>query len=207
VLSQKALGVGGPGIEVFAPVLADSVTEARDALSFLKSDVASKAKLKTPFLPTGLRLMYRAVGAHYPDDHRYAVDNLWTSASIDALLPGLERIAATMPPPPSHMLWLNWAPPRDRPGASGMAFSMEDDVYIALYAGWKRAEDDTKNAAWATERVREMQHVATGCQLADENLGVRPAKFVSDAHLAKLDRIRASRDPEARFHPWMGRPA
>ena len=53
--------------------------------------------------------------------------------------------------------------------------------------------------------MRAMEHVSTGIQLADENLGRRPARFVSDENLARLDRIRAQYDPEGRFHPWMGR--
>jgi hypothetical protein len=43
-------------------------------------------------------------------------------------------------------------------------------------------------------------------QLADENLGQRPARFVTDAKLARLDEVRASWDPAGRFHSWMGRP-
>jgi len=82
---------------------------------------------------------------------------------------------------------------------------MEDDIYIALYGGWKRAQDDARYAPWAEDRVREMEHLASGCQLADENLGRRPARFVADENLARLDQIRESRDPAGRFHPWMGR--
>jgi hypothetical protein len=51
-----------------------------------------------------------------------------------------------------------------------------------------------------------MEHLASGCQLADENLGERPARFVSDDHLRKLDQIRAARDPRGTFQTWMGRP-
>jgi hypothetical protein len=54
--------------------------------------------------------------------------------------------------------------------------------------------------------MRAMERLATGVQLADENLGQRPARFVSDEHLARLDRARAAYDPEGRFLPWMGRP-
>ncbi len=50
-----------------------------------------------------------------------------------------------------------------------------------------------------------MAPLATGLQLADENLGRRPARFMSDDNLARLDAIRAARDPEGRFHPYMGR--
>jgi hypothetical protein len=98
---------------------------------------------------------------------------------------------------------MNWVPPRDRPD---MAFSMEDDFYLALYSVWRDARDDDRFAAWPEGRMREMEALATGCQLADENLGQRPSRFVADANLARLDAIRRARDPEGRFHPWMGRP-
>lgn len=146
--------------------------------------------------------MYRGVSSHYPDGHRYAVDNMWTSASIDELLPGLDRIARTLPPAPSHMLWMNWAPPPNRPD---MAYSVEDDIYIALYSVWKNAADDPQFDSWPVDRMREMAGLATGCQLADENLGQRPVRFMSDENLTKLERIRADYDPDKRFHSWMGR--
>ncbi len=204
IVSRRAAGVFGPGIEVFAPVFADDLRSAREALAFMTgSAIARRARVRTPFVPAMVSSLLRGVGTHYPDGRRYGVDNMWTHAPIDALLPGLEEIAATLPPPPSHMLWLNWAPPPTRPS---MAFSLEDNLYLALYGCWRHAVDDDRYARWAPDRMREMQPLATGCQLADENLGQRPAKFVSDDNLARLDAIRTARDPDARFHPWMGRP-
>ena len=204
VLTRRAAAVNGPGIELFAPVFADGLSDAVRALSFLhKSPLRRKAALAIPFAPTPLSLLYRGVMSHYPDHHRYAVDNMWTSAPIDALLPGLRRIADTLPPAPAHALWLNWAPPPDRPE---MAFSVEDKIYIALYGVWKNAEDDSRYAPWAQSRMQEMAHLASGCQLADENLGQRPARFVTAESLARLDEIRRARDPESRFHSYMGRP-
>jgi FAD/FMN-containing dehydrogenase len=204
LMSRHVFRVQGPGIQVIAPVFADSWREAQDAVAFLThSPLRSSAALRLPFIPSGLPLLYRAVMQHYPDNHRYAVDNMWTGANIDALLPGLTRIAETLPPAPSHVLWMNWTPPRERPD---MAYSMEDNSYIALYSVWKEAKDDARFAAWPVEHMRAMAHLASGCQLADENLGQRPARFVTDAHLARLDQVRAARDPENRFHSWMGRP-
>jgi FAD/FMN-containing dehydrogenase len=204
IITKKASGVGGPGIEVFAPVFADSLTEALRALAFLnKSPIARKAAFKLPIAPGPLFLMYRGVMSHYPDDHRYAVDNMWTRAGIDELLPGLHKLAETIPRAPRHVLWLNWGPTPQRPD---MAFSMEDQIYIAAYTVWKHKADDPLYASWATDRMREMGHLASGCQLADENLGQRPLRFVTDAKLSRLDEIRAQRDPEGRFHSWMGRP-
>jgi FAD/FMN-containing dehydrogenase len=204
IMTRKADGVRGPGLLVMAPVFADSLGQARQDVRFLTAGALGRsAKRRIPFVPTGLGYMYRTVMRHYPDRHRYAVDNMWTSASFDQLLPGLERIAQTLPPAPSHMLWMNWSPPPTRPS---MAFSMEDSTYISLYSVWKNAADDAKFDAWPTERMREMAPLASGCQLADENLGRRPAKFVADANLARLDELRQRHDPSGRFHPWMGRP-
>ncbi len=204
VLSQQISGVKGPGIALFAPVFADSFGDAVRALRFMnQSPLRRKSAVNIPFLPAPLSLLYRGVMGHYPQHYRYGVDNMWTKASIDALLPGLHTIAATLPPAPSHMLWLNWAPPPERPS---MAFSLEDQTYIALYGSWKDARDDRRYAAWAQSRMHELSHLASGCQLADENLGQRPAHFVLPDNLARLDEIRSQRDPEQRFHTYMGRP-
>ena len=75
---------------------------------------------------------------HYPDAN-WVVDNLWTHASVEELLPHVLRIADTMPAPPAHLLWLNWAPPAERPD---MAFTVEDRTYLALYGGWFGVADE-----------------------------------------------------------------
>jgi len=203
LMSRHTLGVRGPGMTVIAPVFANSYSEAWNWLAFMnKSALRRRARIAIPFVPSGLKPLYYGVTQHYPDGYRYAVDNMWTSASIDDLLPGLRRIVETLPPAPSHMLWMNWAPPPERPD---MAYSMEDNIYLALYSVWQHAHDDPQFVQWPVARMREMEYWATGCQLADENLGQRPARFVSDPHLARLDQVRAAYDPENRFHSWMGR--
>jgi len=97
---------------------------------------------------------------------------------------------------------MNWGPSPERPE---MAYSVEDETYVAVYGVWQDPTNDEANAAWATERMREMEHLSSGIQLADENLGRRPARFVSEANLARLDELRARHDPDGLFHPWMGR--
>jgi FAD/FMN-containing dehydrogenase len=194
-------------LAVTGPVLGDSDAEVRAALAVLETcPVLDRAKLAAPDVRGQLADLYAGVHAAYPDDHRYSADNMWTSAPVEELLPGLRRIAETMPEAPSHMLWMNWGPGSTPPPARpDMAFSVEDDTYIALYGVWQDAARDDANVAWVADRMREMEHLASGIQLADENLGQRPARFVSDANLARLDEIRAAYDPDGLFHPWMGR--
>ena len=54
---------------------------------------------------------------------------MWTHAPVADLLPGLRRIAETMSPAPSHMLWMNWGPgSTPAPPRPDMAYSCEDDT-------------------------------------------------------------------------------
>ena len=203
VLHRDWMGLEGTTLAVVGPTYADTEEEARAALALLDTCPARDRALATA-PPERARTadLVTAVGTSYPTGSRYAVDNVWTSAPGADLLPGVRRIADTLPADPSHMLWLNWGPSPVRPD---MAYSLEDDVYIAVYGIWTDAARDEEMVAWATERMREMEPLASGIRLADENLGLRPARFVADDNLRRLDEIRAAYDPEARFHPWLGR--
>lgn len=198
------LDQGEPEVAVTGPVLAPSEAEAREALALLETcPVVDRAKIALPYFPARLEDLYAAVHSSYPDGHRYAVDNMWTHARASDLTPGIRRIAESLPEAPSHMLWMNWG---ESPSREDMAYSMEDEIYIALYAVWKDESGDEANVAWATEHMRAMEDLASGIQLADENLGRRPARFVDDLNLKRLDEVRTERDPEGMFHEWMGRP-
>lgn len=197
------LDIDEPAIVIASPVFADSEAEAEAALALLATCPAiDRALVAVPYAPANLPDWYDAVMHAYPDGHRYATDNMWTSATADDLLPGLRRIAETLPPAPSHCLWLNWGPSPER---QDMAYSMEDQVYIALYGVWADAADDDPYADWARSNMAAMEPWATGIQLADENLGQRPAPFALPQNMERLDAARADYDPDGRFHPWMGR--
>jgi len=194
---QRVIGVTGP-------VLADSEEEARAALAILDTcPVRDRAIAASPHMPAVFFDFLAASSLLFPEGNRFAADNMWTSAPVEDLLPGLSKIAETLPPEPSHAMWMNWGPSPARPD---MAYSVEDDIYIALYASWQSANDDERYARWPGERMREMEHLATGIQLADENLAVRPARFVSDESLRRLEDARARYDPNRRFHSWLRPP-
>ncbi len=201
LVSRKTDFVKGAGITVVAPIFANSLRQAWRDLAFMKT-LPPGATRRTPFLPTTVKAMTRQVMGHYPAGWNYAVDNMWTHASAEALLPGIRRIADSLPVAPSHMLWMNWAPPTGRPD---MAYSLDDQTYIALYGVWKDEADTPTASTWARENMAAMSPLSTGVQLADENLGARPAPFLAEANMARLDALRAKHDPDGRFHPYMGR--
>jgi FAD/FMN-containing dehydrogenase len=204
VMNPKANLINAHGMEVLAPVMADSWKEARDMVAFMaNSPVRSKASFTLPLLPISLNFMMKAAEkTMFLSNTRWSADNMWMDTPIAPLLPALRRIADTQPPHPSHVLWLNWNGPVQRPD---MAFSQEHRTYLALYCGLGKGVDESKHANWATEHMKELEPFSRGIQLADENLARRPAKFVSDVNMTRLDQARAKYDPQGRFHPWMGR--
>jgi FAD/FMN-containing dehydrogenase len=206
-LRRGVLGGDEPALEVVAPALADSEEQAREDLRFLEDGpLPALAADADPCRATDVAAIVQAnADALYPEGHRYAVDNMWTGASFEELADGYRTIARTLPPRPSHMMWMNWNPftpgaPSPRPD---MAFSLEDRTYIGLYGIWDSARDDERYASWATERMRELEPFSSGIQLADENLAERPAPFMATESLRRLQEVRAEYDPTGRFHQWM----
>ena len=204
VMNPKASLINAHGMEILAPVMADSWKEARDMVAFMaNSPVRSKASFTLPLLPMSLNFMMKAgEKSLFLSNTRWSADNMWMDTPITPLLPALRRIADTQPPHPSHVLWLNWNGPVQRPD---MAFSQEHRTYLALYCGLGKGVDESKHVNWATGHMKELEPFSRGIQLADENLARRPAKFVSDVNMVRLDQARAKYDPQGRFHPWMGR--
>ncbi len=201
--SVPGAGLESPGIVLASPVFADSDEDAATALALLDTCPAREhAMVAVPYAPADLASWFEAVMSNYPTGYRYATDNMWTSASAAELLPGIRRIIETMPPHPSHFLWLNWGP---SPAREDMAYSLEDEIYLALYTAWHEPADDEKYSDWARSNMAAMAGLASGIQLADENLGRRPAKFATDDAMSRLDKARARYDPDGRFHSWMGR--
>ncbi len=204
VMNPKALLINAHGLEVIAPVMADSWSQAREMVDFMThSPVRHLASLHLPLVPMSLEFMMKTgEKTLFLSNTRWSADNMWMNDPIEPLLPAIRQIADTQPPHPSHVLWLNWNPPASRPD---MAFSVENRTYLALYCGLGKHVDEAAHVNWATDHMKSLAPWSRGIQLADENLARRPAKFVSDANMLRLDQARAKYDPQGRFHPWMGR--
>jgi len=199
--SFPGAGLDQPGITIASPVFADSDDDAAKALAPLGScPVVDKAIVSLPYAPTTLANWYTAVMTSYPKGHRYIADSMFTSASAEELLPGIRRIIETMPPHPSHFIFTGW---QTSPSRTDMVYGLEDDIYLALYTIWQDPADDERYGDWAASNMAAMSHLATGISLADENLCRRPARFITEPNLARLDRVRSAYDPDGRFHSYL----
>jgi hypothetical protein len=195
-MRRDLMGHRGPGLQLLAPVLAASEEQALADLAAVEScPLLDRALVAEPRRRTDVRELVARTVDFYPEGARYAVDNMWTSAPATDLLPGYRRIAETLPARPSHMMWMNWAPGAG-PERPDMAYSLEDDVYVALYGVWHERGEDAAFESWATERMREMEVLSSGIQLADENLARRPARFMAPQKAERLEAVRRRWDPD-----------
>jgi FAD/FMN-containing dehydrogenase len=200
---------GEPLISLNATAFADSKDEAREQLSIFESCPARDQVLKTRLceVTDTATLSRHGTDPHYVETKRYLADNMWTHAPFDDLWPNLQDMLKDWPPAPSHLVMFNWGGYEGQPERPSMAFSLEDDLYYALYAAWDDPSDDAKYTSWVTDHMRAWEPYASGIQLADENLINRPQRFVTDANLRRLDDLRATWDPDGMFVSWLGRPA
>ena len=68
-----------------------------------------------------------------------------------------------------------------------MVYGVEDEIYFGLYTAWGDSADDERYGDWARSNMAAMSHLATGISLADENLAQRPATFITESNMARLD--------------------
>jgi len=186
-----------PVLLVTAVALVADEVEADEALTPFRSNPAlDRALLVLDAAPTTLKRERARQLVDNPEGHRWAVDNAWLSGSVDEVLPAMRRAYTTLPNDKAFTIWFSMAPLRQLPD---MAFSMQSEIYLASYVPWQDESDDQSGQAWLREAMTELQPVTIGQYLGDGDLSRRQLKFMSDDNWARLQEIRALRDPENLF--------
>ena len=198
VVSRGLPITGESGVLLIVAIFAESVEQAVRDSSFLESR-PDGAHHFTPLDEIPLQTLTAETMSNFPLDHFLVVDNMWTHASADELLPGLNRILEGLPEPPAHFIWMNWSPKLAR---ADMAYSLEDETYIAMYGLWRDPDDEMTVTNWVLDGVADLSPLSSGIQLADENLARRSAPFMAEANRERLEVIRNEQDPAGRFHSY-----
>lgn len=208
ICARDPMTSGEPMLSLNATAFADTEDEARQQLSAFESAPARGQLLTTRLHEVTDTSTLSRIGTdpHYDETKRYLADNMWTHAPFQDLWPNLKQMLQDWPPAPTHLEAFNWAYD-GQPERPDMAYSVEDDLYYALYAAWPDPADDQKYTRWVTEHMQAWEPYASGIQLADENLLNRPYRFMTEENMQRLDDLRATWDPEGLFVSWLGRPA
>ena len=99
VFNRRAAGIFSHGIEVLGPVLAESWSDAREAVALIdNSPLRKKASLTLPLIPMSLGLMMKTgEKTLFLPNTRWTADSMWMNDPIDPLLPAPRKIADNQP--------------------------------------------------------------------------------------------------------------
>jgi FAD/FMN-containing dehydrogenase len=207
VVTRLDIAGGEPAAMLAAVAFTDTEEEAREQLALIETVPGRERALSADLNRlTDHMALTRESQEVIDESMRWVADNIFTRARYESFKPVLDEMIADWPPAPSHLVIANWSGREGEPERPSMAFSIEDELYYAMYAAWRGEDDDQRYIDWVTDHMRAWEPHATGTMLADENLQHRPSRFVTDENLARLDELRATWDPRGAFVSWLGRP-
>ncbi len=191
----------GEGIVVHALAFEDEYDEAKKALApFEECPELKDAVIHKIAVPTTLEAECEVQLTNNPEGHRWVVNNAWIEGTPEEVSAAIETSFYNLPTTKTFTLWFSMAPLRPLPD---MAFSMQSEIYMAMYTIWEDEMDDEKCNQWVTDQMRKIQSVTAGQYLGDSDLQVHERKFMSSEHYEKLEKIRSKYDSQGRFHSYL----
>lgn len=186
-----------PVLLVTGVALVADASEADAALApFRTSPALDRALMVVDAVPTTLEEQRKRQLDDNPEGHRWAVDNAWLTGSAEEVVPAMRRAYTTLPNEKAFTIWFSMAPLRRLPD---MAFSLQSEIYLASYVVWEDPAEDDAHQSWLASAMADLQPVTVGQYLGDGDLSRRQVQFLSQDNWARLQAIRAERDPDNRF--------
>jgi FAD/FMN-containing dehydrogenase len=190
---------------VVASAYADSVAAAEVALQPLNSEPRiARAVSSSVNVPTDLGTVLTSAGAALPAGHRCLVDNIWSNVPLRKMLAGSASHYAKAPSPVSHLLAICFHP---GPESDDTAYSRPGRYLVYNNTLWKDAADDHANRTWHAGATALLDPHKIGRYVGETDL-TREADVARQGYTPetwmRLRRLRATYDPEGRFHDYLG---
>jgi len=193
-----------PVLLVTGLALVADEAEADVALApFRSSPALDRALLVLDAVPTTAEAQRERQLHDNPEGHRWAVDNAWLTGSAAEVVPAMRRAYTSLPNAQSFTIWFSMAPLRELPD---MAFSLQSEIYLASYVLWEDPAEDAVHQAWLAGAMADLEPVTVGQYLGDSDLSRRQVRVLSDEAWARLQEIRAVRDPDGLFVGYLAGP-
>lgn len=191
-----------------ATAFVSSDDEAEHALSALDTTrppgmLSDDLRAQSP-----IPLLLARAAETYPDASRYAVDNLWATASASELLSVAADLLAAAPQPGSHIVWA--VPPMSvvaDVADANAAFSLPRGPklgWLGWTGVWDSARDDDENLRWFERTSDELKPFARGRYIGETNLFASPDRAeecFSHDNWTRLQELREAWDPAGVFDP------
>jgi FAD/FMN-containing dehydrogenase len=135
---------------------------------------------------------------------RYFADTCWVSAGYAEI--GRE-LAAKIEAAPSPLARIVFAFGFMPAAPEDVAFTRFGDLTVNVYGTWEDKGEDAANIAWVRETMEPVSAFVDGYYVGETDLSISPLR-ITEAYpaekWARLGRIIEARDPERRFHAFVG---
>jgi len=183
---------------VSAVSFADRDEDAMEVLGELAAGAPAAGMLeRREFTPITLPEVLAAARTAVP--RRVAVDTVWTPDPRRSLL---ELSAHFDRAPSRHNVVIANFRANVKP-LDDAAYSVMAPLFINLFAGWDRAEEDAVNEAWMDEARHLLLPFTAACYINETDFIRHPdraRRSFSAASWERLERVRKRYDPQGMFH-------
>lgn len=199
---------GEKALTLFGVAWVDSEAEAASVLAPLDGCPAlERASARHVGLPASFETLYEAMDAAAPGGFRYAVDTLWSAAPPGEVFPLLGERFAEAPSSRSLIAMVFGSPVAPAaPPPPQIAYAPLSGFLVLAYGIWDDPGADADNAAWVRDTFAAIEAGGVGHFVGESDLTVpgRLERSYTPEAWARVQEIRARRDPDGLFHGPLG---
>ena len=198
---------GGDGFMfvVAGVALSSSRDDALKALApFAESPFLDHALVVQQAQPTTIAERFGFAGAIHPPGRRYLVDSAWVDGSPRDIIAAAKQLVAERPSGTRGHAFFDFSLPRS--GVPDMAMSLRTDVMLGSYIIYEGGQNDEAYSAWHLDAMKRLESFTVGQYWGDSDQTRREVKTLTDDAWARLQQIRAKRDPNRVFADYLAGP-
>jgi FAD/FMN-containing dehydrogenase len=154
--------------------------------------------------PTTIAERFEFAGAIHPPGRRYLVDSAWVDGPPRDIIAAAKQLVVERPSGTRGHAFFDFSlPPSDAPD---MAMSLRTDVMLGSYIIYQGEQNDDAYRAWHLAAMKRLEPFTVGQYWGDSDQTQREVKTLTDDAWARLQQIRAKRDPNGLFADYLAGP-
>jgi hypothetical protein len=154
--------------------------------------------------PTTVAERLQFAGAIHPAGKRYLVDSAWVDGPPRDIIAAAKQLVAERPSGTRGHAFFDFSLPRS--GVPDMAMSLRTDVMLGSYLIYEGEQNDQPYREWHLDAMKRLEPFTVGQYWGDSDQTRREVKTLTDDAWARLQQIRATRDPNSLFVDYLAGP-
>lgn len=186
---------------VWAVAFCDTAEGSAAALAALTNGpLATRASFTVDPHPTTLQAEYAFVDSSHPAGYRYRVDSAWVDGSPAQVVSASRRLVLDRPRNEPGHTFFQYALPHHGPD---IAMSLKTEVMIGTYVIYDDPANDDAHQRWLLSAMEDLEPITVGQYWGDSDQQNRRVKCLTDANWARLQQVKAHRDPDGLFVDYL----